>query len=364
MQAVFGIVSQKLTALCAAIAIGTLPACAAPSSYMGIEFAPVAAAGSEQSQIQLLVRRAQSGDKQAQLELGVRFEEGRGVVRDLEKAKIVYQLAAQDTPIKQTSFIPEGGTIRAETTNAGVRKGLPEAKERFAKSVLTDGHGATTANAGPARKFYRIHGAGTRGVEAILEMVKVEYFSDQCFYEAPRSREILAELGYENLEEVDVKSEKFLMSVADSCFFRKTLPNNCLEYKTELRKVLIYLIGIRKSSVVARAFRSLVLCLTVKGQSPSRESKNPTPMDFELFGTDYFNSNVQEQTIEIAHRVPRYGPAGAVSHIYWRDQCGHTVMNSEFSLSTMLFCSDRVASDQTIKEFEDVVKVPNEKDVE
>ena len=132
MQAVCGMISQKLKALCAATAIGTLSACAAASSYMGIEFAPVAVASSEQSEIQSLARRAQGGDNRAQLELGIRFEEGHGVVRDLEKAKMLFELAAKDTPIKQTSFIAEGGIVKAETTYVGVQKGLIEASRRLA----------------------------------------------------------------------------------------------------------------------------------------------------------------------------------------------------------------------------------------
>jgi hypothetical protein len=44
-----------------------------------------------------LARMAQGGDKHAQLELGIRFEEGRGVERDLDKAKKLYRLAASDS---------------------------------------------------------------------------------------------------------------------------------------------------------------------------------------------------------------------------------------------------------------------------
>ena len=93
MQAACGMMSQKLKALCAATALAALSACAAPSSYMGIAFAPVAAS-SEQSEIHSLARRAQAGDKQAQLELGIRFEEGRGVSQDLERARKLYTKAA------------------------------------------------------------------------------------------------------------------------------------------------------------------------------------------------------------------------------------------------------------------------------
>jgi hypothetical protein len=74
-----------------------LSACAAPSSYMGISLTTGAAA----SDLQALALRAQSGDKQAQLDLGVAYEEGRGVGVDLKRAEKLYRMAATTT----------GGTI-------------------------------------------------------------------------------------------------------------------------------------------------------------------------------------------------------------------------------------------------------------
>tara|TARA_R110001606_G_scaffold12369_2_gene54056 strand:+ start:25266 stop:25559 length:294 start_codon:yes stop_codon:yes gene_type:complete len=41
-----------------------------------------------------LASEAQRGSRKAQLELGIRFEEGRGVERDLNKARKVYAKAA------------------------------------------------------------------------------------------------------------------------------------------------------------------------------------------------------------------------------------------------------------------------------
>jgi hypothetical protein len=74
-----------------------LSACAAPSSYMGISLTP----GTAASGLQALALRAQSGDKQAQLDLGVAYEEGRGVGVDLKRAEKLYRMAATTT----------GGTI-------------------------------------------------------------------------------------------------------------------------------------------------------------------------------------------------------------------------------------------------------------
>lgn len=71
----------------------TTAACAASDSYMGIALTP----GATAPEVQALAVRARNGDKQAQLALGVRFEEGRGgVIVDREKAKQLYGLAAED----------------------------------------------------------------------------------------------------------------------------------------------------------------------------------------------------------------------------------------------------------------------------
>jgi hypothetical protein len=52
------------------------------------------ASGAADPELQALARRAQSGDKQAQLELGIRYEEGRGVRTDYELAERLYRTAS------------------------------------------------------------------------------------------------------------------------------------------------------------------------------------------------------------------------------------------------------------------------------
>lgn len=63
------------------------------NSYMGIPLIETAADPALRS----LAQRAATGDKRAQLELGIRFEEGRGVPVDRKRAKKLYQLAANDS---------------------------------------------------------------------------------------------------------------------------------------------------------------------------------------------------------------------------------------------------------------------------
>jgi hypothetical protein len=135
MQAACGMMSQKLQALGAAVALAAISACAAPTSYMGVELAPVAAASSAQAEIQSLARRAQAGDKQAQLELGIRFEEGRGVPIDLKKARKLYAKAGADSGGTIWVYSPpvgNGSSGRVIPVKAGPKQsGLAEARERL-----------------------------------------------------------------------------------------------------------------------------------------------------------------------------------------------------------------------------------------
>jgi hypothetical protein len=82
--------SGLVTKILVCVALG---GCAAPTSYMGISLAPGAAAGD----VQDLARRAQAGDKQAQLDLGIAYEEGRGVEINLNRAERLYRMAAVDS---------------------------------------------------------------------------------------------------------------------------------------------------------------------------------------------------------------------------------------------------------------------------
>jgi hypothetical protein len=108
-----------------------LQACAAPSSYMGISLNPATA----DSTLQRQAHRAMSGDKRAQLDLGIRFEEGSGIERDLNKAKKLYRQAATDSGGTIWVYSPpvgNGTSGRVIPVNAGARQiGLAEAKRRL-----------------------------------------------------------------------------------------------------------------------------------------------------------------------------------------------------------------------------------------
>lgn len=79
--------------------------------------------------------RASQGEKSAQLELGKRFEEGRGVEVDLSKARRLYQKASADSGGEILMHVPgsNGGVSgRIERFGRGAkRKGLAEAASRL-----------------------------------------------------------------------------------------------------------------------------------------------------------------------------------------------------------------------------------------
>jgi len=107
-----------------------LAACAA-NAYAGIPFGPGAAA----PELQALARRAQAGDKQAQLELGIRYEEGRDVPVDLGRAERLYSIAANDSGGTRLIFVPSsrpGGSGATVPLNGGpLVAGLPAARARL-----------------------------------------------------------------------------------------------------------------------------------------------------------------------------------------------------------------------------------------
>lgn len=105
----------------------------ANSSYAGIPLN----IGAASSELQSIARRAQAGDKQAQLELGIRYEEGRGVAIDQGKARAYYAMAAADSGGVLHVYTPpvgRNGSGRVVTVDRGPRQaGLAEAKVRLAK---------------------------------------------------------------------------------------------------------------------------------------------------------------------------------------------------------------------------------------
>lgn len=123
--------TRRLVAGIAATVILLLfPACAS-RSYMGIPLA----VGQADPELQQFASRARAGNKHAQLELGIRFEEGRGVERDIAKARDMYRLAASDSGGTVWVYVPPTAKgLRGRVipvTSRQKTSGLAEAKARL-----------------------------------------------------------------------------------------------------------------------------------------------------------------------------------------------------------------------------------------
>lgn len=88
--------------LCASLA---LAACA-PTTYAGISLK----SGANDPALRSLAQRARAGDQQAQLELGIRFEAGRGLPRDLDRAaKLYWDAATVPSKRRMALYLPRKG---------------------------------------------------------------------------------------------------------------------------------------------------------------------------------------------------------------------------------------------------------------
>jgi hypothetical protein len=121
-----------LAATLAIAAVLPLTACAASSSFAGIPLAR----GAAEPRLQALAQRAKVGDKQAQLELGIRYEEGLGVPVDIGRAKRLYGSAARESGGTTHVYSPPIGKNspgRVLPISRGPRQaGLAEARARLA----------------------------------------------------------------------------------------------------------------------------------------------------------------------------------------------------------------------------------------
>lgn len=111
--------------------IFTVATACASSNYMGISLAP----GAAPTDVQRLAARARAGDKQAQLELGERFEAGDEVPADRRRAIRLYRMAASDSGGPLWVYSPPvGGEARGRVIavqRESYRSGLPAAKGRL-----------------------------------------------------------------------------------------------------------------------------------------------------------------------------------------------------------------------------------------
>jgi hypothetical protein len=124
-------VSRVFVILAALAGFTQLASCAVPTSYIGISLQP----GAAPSELQALAMRAQAGDKRAQLDLGIAFEEGVLVPANTRSAKKLYSLAASDTGGTAWVYQPPVGNSAGRLVpfdRGRYSRGLAEARRRLA----------------------------------------------------------------------------------------------------------------------------------------------------------------------------------------------------------------------------------------
>jgi hypothetical protein len=108
-----------------------LSGCAPATSFQGISLT----SRTVSPELRSLAQRAEAGDKTAQLELGIRFEEGRGVPLDWRRAERLYGMAASSSGGTMMIYVPPvrpGGAGSVMPVDTGPRvPGLAEARERL-----------------------------------------------------------------------------------------------------------------------------------------------------------------------------------------------------------------------------------------
>jgi hypothetical protein len=134
-----GRIARRLAAPCAvALSVATLltTAACATHHYMGISMMP----GEASPAVQALAQRARAGDKQAQFDLGLRFEEGDGVPQDVGRAIKLYRQAASDGGGTRMMYVPVNGAVTATPVSIGAKgDGRLQARERL-KLISSGGH--------------------------------------------------------------------------------------------------------------------------------------------------------------------------------------------------------------------------------
>jgi len=117
----------------ALVAVAALAGCASqPERFAGISFN----SESHPAEVRALAERAAAGDKLAQLELGIRYEEGRGVPSSRRRAERLYHMAASHSGggRQYEYFRPmrPGGRSHVIPVEGGrFVPGLPEARARL-----------------------------------------------------------------------------------------------------------------------------------------------------------------------------------------------------------------------------------------
>lgn len=124
-------INANLPCLSALFAAALLLSGCASQQYMGVSLKP----GGADPAVQALAARASIGDKQAQFQLGLAFENGLGLERNCRKAKALFRESGRDKTKSMYLYSPSigGGTSsRVIAIDYGrASEGLPEARVKL-----------------------------------------------------------------------------------------------------------------------------------------------------------------------------------------------------------------------------------------
>lgn len=226
-QALFYQSRRKVCAIWKSVAIQTLVlslgACSG-TSYMGISL-------QSDSEISALARQAKAGDKNAQYQLGMRFENDDQVPSNQEKARKLYFLAATPTGGSQITYVPTNNGVKPQLINRGpLVAGIAEAREKLVQRNESSGDrnqgisqlGSNSARDFPVAEAVDAHNSPPRkvAVDIILDdLVRIELFSDRCLSRQkgnePKDYDAYALDGW-------------------NCLLESKLPSGCDEYLNRL----------------------------------------------------------------------------------------------------------------------------------
>lgn len=117
--------------LCLSAVAALLLACSSSGqTYAGIDMRQ----GAAPQDVQDLAARAKAGDKEAQFDLGERYETGNGVLKDMRLAKTLFLAAAQDVGDLLAYSPPVGRSpARIITLKSQRAPGLDKAKQKLSR---------------------------------------------------------------------------------------------------------------------------------------------------------------------------------------------------------------------------------------
>lgn len=240
------------------VCVLALQSCGA-NSYAGIPLE----SGAADPELQDLARRARAGDKHAQLELGIRFEEGRGVRRDLDQARRSYREASRSAGGTRLAYIPANGrnsrSMTVPISSGRLTRGLPEAAQRLAR---LEARGASPESSQRQRADAQADGVDA----AFRDLVLLDHFFARCSVSPARQ---------------PARAERFAATRA--CVASQRPPRFCDDVRTSIRKVSVLTIETDAFAVLApAAYRALRHC---RGTAAASGASDPAALSpVELIG--------------------------------------------------------------------------------